>query len=130
MSAFPAAGPRSSAQPPSACGEAPGYQLDGPGAAASVLALARPGLKPADVDGLFVGLPDDSLSGLTLRRISRHPPEMTDNNRTGGSAFQIHVALAALALDAGLCDVALIAYGSNQRSGAGKLVTLRPAARL
>jgi acetyl-CoA acetyltransferase len=30
--------------------------------------------------------------------------------------------LAALALDAGLCDVALIAYGSNQRSSTGKLV--------
>jgi acetyl-CoA acetyltransferase len=29
---------------------------------------------------------------------------------------------AALALDAGLCDAALICYGSNQRSGAGGLV--------
>src|SRR3546814_3387571 len=46
---------------------------------------------------------------------------ITDNNRTGGSAFQTLAIAAALALDAGLCDVALIAYGSNLRTGAGAI---------
>jgi acetyl-CoA acetyltransferase len=50
---------------------------------------------------------------------------MTDNNRTGGSAFLTQAVMAALALDAGYIDTALIMYGSNQRSAAGKLVTPR-----
>jgi len=40
-------------------------------------------------------------------------PRITDCNRTGGSAFEIYAAQAAVALSLGLCDVALIAYGSN-----------------
>src|SRR3546814_14753397 len=50
-------------------------------------------------------------------------PRFTDNNRTGGSAFMSHMATAALALSAGYIDVALIAYGSNQRTAGGKLST-------
>jgi acetyl-CoA acetyltransferase len=46
-----------------------------------------------------------------------------DNCRTGGSSFQIQATIAALALASGQCDVALIAYGSNQRSASGKLVS-------
>ena len=48
-------------------------------------------------------------------------PKVTDNMRVGGSSFQVQAMWAALALDAGLCDVALITYGSNQRSAAGGL---------
>jgi len=62
------------------------------------------------------------LSGLTFAETLGIHPRFLDNNRTGGSSFQVHAMLAALALDAGLCDVALIAYGSNQRSSTGKLV--------
>src|SRR3546814_8314504 len=47
-------------------------------------------------------------------------PKITDNNRLGGASFMSHVMWAALALDAGLCDVALITYGSNQRTASGK----------
>ena len=65
---------------------------------------------------------DDSLSGLTFAETLGVHPRFLDNNRTGGSSFQVHAMLAALALDAGLCDVALIAYGSNQRSSTGKLL--------
>src|SRR5690606_13842708 len=82
----------------------------------------------ADVDGLFIGLPDDYLSGLSFTEYLGIAPRLTDNNRTGGSSFLTHAIHAALALEAGLCDVALIAYGSNQRSAAGKLVSsLRPS---
>lgn len=103
-------------------GSSPGYSAIDLAVAASLRALGQAGLKPADVDGLFIGLPDDFLSGLTLAEYLGVRPRIADNNRTGGSAFQTHVQLAALALDAGECDVALIAYGSNQRSAAGKLI--------
>ena len=103
-------------------GSSPGYSAIDLAVAASVRALNQANLTPADVDGLFIGLPDDFLSGLSLAEYLGIRPRVADNNRTGGSAFQTHVQHAALALDAGECDVALIAYGSNQRSGAGKLI--------
>jgi len=103
-------------------GKSPGYTSIDLAGAASGKALAGAGLKPSDVDALFIGLPDDFLSGMTLAEYLGVRPKVTDNNRTGGSAFQTHVAHASLALATGQCDVALIAYGSNQKSGAGKLV--------
>jgi acetyl-CoA acetyltransferase len=104
-------------------GEAPGYNSIDLAAIASVKALAKVGLKPGDVDGLFIGLPDEFLSGIQLAEYFGIHPRVTDNNRTGGSAFLTHAMWAALALDAGQCDVALICYGSNQRTKAGKLVS-------
>ncbi len=103
-------------------GEAPGMSSMDLAAAASVKALDQIGLRPEDVDGVFVALPDDFMSGLGLAEYLGISPRITDNNRTGGSAFMTHAMLAALALDAGECDVALIAYGSNQRSAAGSLI--------
>jgi acetyl-CoA acetyltransferase len=104
------------------CGAAPGFGSMELAHQASVMALASAGLGPSDVDGLFVAITDDALSGLTFAETLGIHPRFLDNNRTGGSSFQVHAMLAALALDAGLCDVALIAYGSNQRSSSGKLV--------
>jgi len=104
------------------CGEAPGYSSMELAHQASVQALAAAGLKPSDVDGLFVVVMDDTLAGLTFAETLGIHPRFLDNNRTGGSSFQVHAVLAAMALDAGLCDVALIAYGSNQRSSTGKLL--------
>lgn len=89
----------------------------------SIKALAEAGMTTQDVDGLFVCLPDDTLSGLTIAEYMGIRPKFTDNNRTGGSAFLTHTEIATMALNAGLCDVALICYGSNQRSAAGKLVS-------
>lgn len=90
---------------------------------ASIRALRDAGITPGGVDALFICLPDNFLSGLTFAEYLGIQPKITENNRTGGSAFLTHLQSACLALDAGLCDVALIAYGSNQLSGAGKLVT-------
>lgn len=109
-------------------GESPGLSSLDLAVRASVQALGNVGLTPADVDGLFIGLPDDFVSGLSFTEYLGISPRLTDNNRTGGSSFLTHAIHAALALEAGLCDVALIAYGSNQRSGAGKLVSsMRPS---
>lgn len=104
------------------CGAAPGYTAMELAHQASVLALQAAGLKPSDVDGLFTVIMDDAMSALTLAETLGIHPRFLDNNRTGGSSFQVHAMLAALALDLGLCDVALIAYGSNQRSSTGKLM--------
>ena len=104
-------------------GEAPGFDSIDLAVHASLKALAQARLTPADVDGLFVCLPQDFLSGLSLSEYLGIHPKLTDNNRTGGSAFLTHMFWAANALATGQCEVALIAYGSNQRSGAGKLVS-------
>ena len=104
-------------------GQAPGLGSMDIAVHASLRALAQAQLTPKDVDGVFVALPDDFLSGLSLSEYLGIQPRITDNNRTGGSSFQTYVLMAALALAAGQCNVALIAYGSNQRSGAGKLVS-------
>lgn len=104
-------------------GEAPGYGAIDLAAQATLLALADAGLALSDVDGLFLCLPNDMLSGLAFAEYLGIRPKVTDNNRTGGSAFLTHTIWAALALDAGLCDTVVIAYGSNQRSNAGKLVS-------
>ena len=109
-------------------GESPGLSSIDLAVSASVRALDQAGLAPSDVDGLFIGLPDDFLSGLTLAEYLGIQPKVTDNNRTGGSAFLTHAMWAALAIEAGQCDVALIAYGSNQRTASGGLISaLRPS---
>jgi acetyl-CoA acetyltransferase len=103
-------------------GSAPGHGAIDLAAKAALLALGDAGLQPHDVDALFVCLPQDFLSGLSVAEYLGIDPVISDNNRTGGSAFLTHVEMAAMALDAGLCEVALITYGSNQRSASGKLV--------
>lgn len=102
---------------------APGLSTFDLAAHASARALAQVGLKPSDVDGLFCVVMDETLSGLNLAEYLGVRSRFNDNARTGGSSFQIQATIAALALASGQCDVALIAYGSNQRSATGKLQT-------
>jgi acetyl-CoA acetyltransferase len=104
-------------------GECPGHTTMEMAAKAGLLALADAGLPLSQVDGLFICLPDDVLAGLSFAEYLGLSPRFTDCNRTGGSAFLSHVATAATMLAAGYIDTALIAYGSNQRSGGGKLST-------
>ena len=104
-------------------GEAPGFTSMDLAARAALAALDEAGIGLSEVDGLFIGQPSDFLSGLTFAEYLGIRPKLTNNNRTGGSAFLTHMNVAALALAAGEIDVALIAYGSNQRTGAGGLVS-------
>lgn len=105
-------------------GEAPGQANMELAARASKKALDQVGLQFKDVDGLFICLPDDILSGLTFAEYAGIRPKVMDNNRVGGSSFLTHAMWAAYALASGECDVALITYGSNQRSAAGKLISI------
>lgn len=103
-------------------GEAPGQSAHGLAARAALEALAHAGIALGEVDGLFTALSTEALSGLQMAELLGIHPRVTDNNRLGGSSFLSHVAQATLALEHGLCDVALITYGSNQRTATGKLV--------
>jgi acetyl-CoA acetyltransferase len=108
-------------------GKAPGYEASDLAAIASSMALEDAGLTLADVDGLFFCHPTDTMGGLSFAQYLGIQPKVTDNNRTGGSAFQTYVEHAAYLLDAGAIDCALIAYGSNQATASGKLVsTVQP----
>ena len=104
-------------------GEASGFTSMDLAARAALAALDEAGIGLSEVDGLFIGQPSDFLSGLTFAEYLGIRPKLTNNNRTGGSAFLTHMNVAALALAAGEIDVALIAYGSNQRTGTGRLVS-------
>jgi acetyl-CoA acetyltransferase len=82
---------------------------------ASLRALDDAGLEPGDVDGVFTA----NISRFSANQLAEQlaiRPSYVDCTVTGGASFEMHVAHAATALDAGLCEVALIAYGSVQRS--------------
>lgn len=88
---------------------------------AAKAALAEAGLTFADVDGLLTagswGIPGPgNLMALTVGEYLGIRPRFIDGTQIGGSSFEAHVAHAALALRAGYCEVALITYGSTQRS--------------
>ncbi|WP_111732873.1 thiolase [Roseovarius amoyensis] len=92
-------------------------------------ALGDAGLKLSDVDGLFCTMMEDSMPALMAAEYLGIEPRFIDGTMTGGSSFVNYLTSATMALDAGLCDVALIVYGSNQRTASGKLVTAsRPPA--
>ena len=97
-------------------GKCPGVSAVDMAARASLLALSDAGIALAEVDALFTSAPYEALGGLELAEYLGITPKITDCNRTGGSAFEVYVQQAALALSAGLIDCALIAYGSNPSS--------------
>ena len=104
-------------------GEAPGFSAMELLARASLDAIADAGLQVSDIDAVFSMLPQDPFSAMSVPEYLGIRPKLVESTRTGGSAFQIHAMWAALALEAGLCDAVLIAYGSNQRTASGGLVT-------
>jgi len=97
-------------------GKCPGVAAVDMAAQAALLALADAGIALSEVDALYTSAPYEALGGLELAEYLGITPRVTDCNRTGGSAFEVYVQQAALALDAGLIDCALIAYGSNPAS--------------
>jgi len=82
-------------------------------------ALADCGLSLSDVDGLFatsITMPPTGIVGLA--EYLNLKPRYIDGTNIGGSSFVAHVAHAAAAIHAGLCEVALILYGSTAASNA------------
>ncbi len=99
-------------------------------AQASARAMHDAGLRPADVDGLFATNSQIRMTSLALADYLQIFPRYHDSSFSGGAVFESMVAHAVAAIEAGLCSVALIAYGSTQRSasktggGAARLVSV------
>ncbi|MBF6630760.1 MAG: thiolase [Comamonas sp.] len=81
-----------------------------------VRALDDCGLQLKDVDGLFGAATQSRMVTLALREYLGIQPRYGDSTYLGGSSFMTHVAHAQAAIQAGLCEVAVITYGSTQRS--------------
>ena len=79
-------------------------------------ALNDCGLRLSDVDGLLCATAQSRTSGLSLAEYLGISPAFIDTTILGGSSFMFHVAHAQAALQLGLCKVAVIAYGSTQRT--------------
>lgn len=105
-------------------GEAPGRSAIELLADASLNAIADAGLKLSDVDGIFAATSTHAFPTLSVAEYLGLRPRFVDGTNIGGASFEAHMLHAALALDAGLCDVALICYGSNQRTAGGRLVSM------
>jgi acetyl-CoA acetyltransferase len=88
-------------------------------------ALADCGLAMKDVDGLFCAMTQQRMSIISLIEYLGIQPKFIGSSMTGGSSFEFHVAQAAAAIEAGLCSVAVIAYGSTQRSVGRKQASQR-----
>ncbi len=80
-------------------------------------ALAETGLSIHDVDGIFASNFVDQLTPLVVAEYFGIKPDFIDGTNVGGSVFVNSLLSASMALKYGLCNVALICYGSNNRSG-------------
>jgi acetyl-CoA acetyltransferase len=90
-------------------------------AEATRAALDDAGLRRDDVDGLFTASAYYGMPGLNVGEKLGIRPRYSDSTNLGGASFVSHLLHAAAAICAGLCEVALIVYGSTQRSDGGRL---------
>jgi len=79
-------------------------------------ALDDCGLGLKDVDGLISSCTQSRTSPLNLAEYLGMSPAYIDGTIIGGSSFMFHIQHAMAALQLGLCNVCVIAYGSTQRS--------------
>ncbi len=90
------------------------YELQ---AQAVTRALSDAGLELSDVDGLAT----TALSRFSVSSLADYlgvRPRWSDSSAAGGSVFEMFVARATQAIDAGQCDTVVISFASNQRSAA------------
>ena len=78
--------------------------------------LAECGLELGDIDAVFSATSQVRMAPLALCEYLGLEPRYFDGTNIGGSSFNSHLAHAHAAIESGLCKVALIAYGSTQRS--------------
>lgn len=86
---------------------------------AASAALEDCGLSFADVDGLFTCAVTPNLHGSVLPEYLGIRPRFVDSTSLGGGTWEVFVEHAVAALSAGMCEVALLVYGSAQRTEFG-----------
>jgi len=89
-------------------------------AEAARAALAEAGLTTRDVDAVFTAGGEEYAPSMRLAEYLGVRPRHTDSTNIGGSSFVAHLGHARMAIAQGRCEVALIAYGSTQRSDGGR----------
>ena len=85
-------------------------------AQATLRALEDCGLKVSDIDAVLSATTQSRYAPMLLAEYLRIKPKFLDGTLIGGSSFMSHVAHAHAAIQLGLCEVAVIAYGSTQRT--------------
>ncbi len=93
-------------------------------ASAARAALADAGIAAEEVDGVFASGLQMLMPTLGLCEQLGLAPRHVDGTQVGGCSPLIHLAHARAAIAAGLCSVALIAYGSTQRSSGAAFASL------
>ncbi|MBI3626188.1 MAG: thiolase [Candidatus Rokubacteria bacterium] len=96
-------------------GKVPGKTAIQLAAEAARAALEDAGLAKSDVDGLFT-FGFGRMGAVQFGEYLQVQPRYSDSSYTGGSTPVAFVEHAAAAIAAGLCSVALVAYGSTQAS--------------
>jgi acetyl-CoA acetyltransferase len=104
---------------------APGMSAIDLMAQGAVRALADCGLTLKDVDGVFAAATQSRMATTALCEYLGIKPRYHDGTYMGGSSFETMVAHAQAAIEARLCEVAVIAYGSTQRTSGRNAVAPR-----
>lgn len=110
-------------------GTTPGWHTPGQSAldqlaVAVHAACSDAGIAVTEIDGLFTATLTQFMPAMSVAEYLGIRPAFFDGANVGGSSFIAFLLPAMLALNAGLCNVACICYGSNQASAGGKLATL------
>lgn len=95
-------------------------------AEAASAALADAGLEKGDVDAIFCSGRWGRTPQLEIAEYLGISPSYSDGTSVGGASFLFHLGHAAAAIKAGLCEVALIVYGSTQRSQRQRSLGMTP----
>ncbi len=98
------------------CGDARGFSDMEILAQAAQRAVADAGLKMSDIDGLMTASFNRFLPSLSVAEYLGLAPSYVDTTNVGGSSYVHYLLTAAMALNAGVCNAVLVAYGSTARS--------------
>jgi len=93
-------------------------------AAAAREALGEAGVTMRDVDAVFTNYMGE-MGAVEVADYLGIRPRYVDSTNVGGAAFEAFVHHAMLAIAAGRCEVALVAYASRQRTKRGRSRALR-----
>ena len=98
-------------------------------AVAARAALAEAGMTLRDVDGMFVRFRTSEPyveHTVELGEYLGIQPRFADSTDIGGCSFEAHIHHAMLAVAAGRCEVALVAYASRQRTRRARTMLAAP----